>query len=298
MHRFRHLAVALSRTAGDAELVRYAAMVARLGTAAEVRFVHVLPPEETAQDHEATLAAIRTMVGIGFTGVPAATKVQFDVVQGPVLDRLLSHAAENEVDLLLVGHRREHPMRYALARRLAMKAPCSVWLVPEGAPPVVSRILAPVDYSDDSADQLAVAASLARLVGAEEVLALHVTFDESRVDYEGRDAVLREEAEKAFRDFVAPVDTRGVTVTPVFEDSANVPHAIHRQAEAHAADLIVLATRGRSRSAAVLLGSVTEEAMVQTRRPLLVVKHFGARMGVLQALLDRRFRQGGRQQFD
>ena len=48
-----------------------------------------------------------------------------------------------------------------------------------------------------------------------------------------------------------------------------------------------MGTRGRSRSAAILLGSVTEETIIETGLPLLAVKHFGARMGVLQALLDR-----------
>lgn len=33
MHRYRHLMVGLARTDADAGLIRYAAMVARLGTA-------------------------------------------------------------------------------------------------------------------------------------------------------------------------------------------------------------------------------------------------------------------------
>ena len=41
MHRYQHLMVGLARTGADADLIRYAAMVARLGTAREVRFVHV-----------------------------------------------------------------------------------------------------------------------------------------------------------------------------------------------------------------------------------------------------------------
>ena len=55
--------------------------------------------------------------------------------------------------------------------------------------------------------------------------------------------------------------------------------------EQHEVDLIVMATRGRSRSAAILLGSVTEEMILATGVPLLAVKHFGARLGVLQAAL-------------
>ena len=39
----------------------------------------------------------------------------------------------------------------------------------------------------------------------------------------------------------------------------------------------------------MLLGSVTEEMILATSVPLLAVKHFGARLSVLQALLDRRF---------
>ena len=63
-------------------------------------------------------------------------------------------------------------------------------------------------------------------------------------------------------------------------------------------DMKVMATRGRSRSATILLGSVTEGVIIEARTPVLVVKHFGARLGLLQVLMDRRFRQGGNPQFD
>ena len=77
-----------------------------------------------------------------------------------------------------------------------------------------------------------------------------------------------------------------------------VRRVVGRVAERERADLIVMATRGRSRSAAILLGSVTEEVILQAQVPLLVVKHFGARLGVLQALLDRRFLHPGGLQTD
>ena len=89
-----------------------------------------------------------------------------------------------------------------------------------------------------------------------------------------------------------------MTVPPLFEEGANVAHVIHRVAERQGCDLVVMATRGRSRSAAILLGSVTEEMIIETRVPLLVVKHFGPHLGVLQALLDRRFRHSGVEHFD
>ena len=70
------------------------------------------------------------------------------------------------------------------------------------------------------------------------------------------------------------------------------------EAQEEGADLKVVATRGRSRSAAILLGSVAEGTIVQARRPVLVVKHFGARLTLLQVLLDRSFWRKKDLQFD
>ena len=301
MHRFRHLAVGLSRTAADAGLLRYAAMVARLGTVGEVRFAHVLPPPAdpaAAHDHDRTQEEVRAAVREHFTGVPDGVRLDYDVLKGPLLDRLLAYTAEQEVDLLLIGHRRDHPGRSALARRLAMKAPCSVWMVPDGAPAALDRILVPVDYSEHAADALRVATALAHLAGHGECLALHVYFNEAPVTYEEYEQVLRGQEAEAYRRFVAPIDCQGVRVTPAFEEAANVAHAINRVAAQRGCDLVVMATRGRSRSAAILLGSVTEETIVETRVPLLVVKHYGAQLGLLQALLDKGFRSRPSEQFD
>ena len=92
-----------------------------------------------------------------------------------------------------------------------------------------------------------------------------------------------------YQQFTAAIDCQGVRVRPLFQEGANAAHVIGRVAREHGVDAIVMATRGRSRSAAILLGSVTEEMILATSVPLLAVKHFGARLSVLQPLLDRRF---------
>jgi nucleotide-binding universal stress UspA family protein len=287
MYRFRRLVVGLSDTDADAGLLRYAAMVARLGTAAEVRFVHVLRTQvKGAADADRVRAELDAAVTREFADVPEARR-PIDVVSGPLLDRLLEYVGANTVDLMFLGHRRDHPGRWALARRLAKKAGCSVWMVPDGARPTLDRVLAPIDFSEHSADTLRVAAAMTRLAGGTECLALHVYFNDAAATYEGYDQVLRGQEAEAFRAFIAPIDTQGVTVTPLFEEGANVAHVINRVAEAQGCDLVVMATRGRSRSAAVLLGSVTEETIVETRVPLLVVKHYGAQLGLIRALFDK-----------
>jgi len=296
MHRYRRLMVGLTRTETDAGLIRYAAMIAQLGTATEIRFVHVLPNSAdpvTTQDHDRVQAELRAEVQPHFTGVPEAAEVTYDVLPGPLIDRLLAHVAEKQVDLLLVGHRRNHPGRWALARRLAMNASCSVWMVPENAPAALQRILVPIDFSDHAADCMRVATSMAWLSGHTECLALNVYFNEQVLTYEDNDPVRRGQEEQAYREFIAPINCLGVQVTPLFVESANITHAISEAAQWHGVDLIVLATRGRSQSAAILLGSVAEQLIIETRVPLLAVKHFGAQMGVLEVLLNRRFWKHG-----
>jgi nucleotide-binding universal stress UspA family protein len=232
---------------------------------------------------------MRAAVEQHFPEEEGSPKLVFDVMRGPVVDCLLTQAAEHHVDLILVGHQRAHSQHRSLARRLAMKAPCSVWKVPEGTPAVIGRILVPIDFSEHSADAMRVATSLARLAGGAGCLALHVYFNEAVVTYEEYDQVLRGEEAKAYQDFMAGINTQGIQVKPLFVESAHIPHAILRAAEQQQVDLIVMPTRGRSRAAAVLLGSVTEGTILETSVPLLVVKHFGAQIGLLQALFNRLF---------
>jgi sulfate permease, SulP family len=290
MHRFRQLAVGLANAPADAGLMRYAATICSLGTVQDVRFVHVLPPGEAAAgDRGSVQTQLQDAAHAALAAVGSTARITCNVLDGPLTDQLLSYTAQQQIDLLLVGHGRGHSGRRALARRLAMNAPCSVWMVPQDSPPNLVKILVPIDFSEHTADTMRVACSMAQLRGHAELLALHVYFNEAVVTFEGYDAVLRGQEEEAWRKFIAPIDCQGVTVTPLFEENSHVAAAIGRVAERESADLIVMGTRGRSRSAAILLGSVTEEMVIDARVPLLAVKHFGARMTVLEALLNRQF---------
>ena len=296
MHRYRNFMVALAGTDEDAGLIRQATFLARLGTAKEICFVHVMAGPAGATDapgHDEALERLKNAVERHSAGMPTSVQVSHEILMGPLTDQLLAHAAERQVDLLLLGHRLDPPGRKPLARRLAMKAPCSVWMLPKDSRLSLRRILVPIDFSEPAADSLRVAISLAALNKGSECLAMHVYFNEAVITYEEYDRVLRGQEEQAFRQFIAPINCYGVKVTPLFDEAANVAHCIGRAVQEHGVDLIVMATRGRSRSSSILLGSVAEEMIIETRVPILVVKHFGARLGVLQALLDRRFRHQG-----
>lgn len=292
MSMFQRVTVALSMTEADADVLRYAARVAKLGVSTEFCFVHVVTPMQKpvmGADAVALRKQLESAVQEHFGQPVEGLKITSEVREGIRVDTLIEFVMEHESDLILLGHRKNRSGQRSLARRLAMITPCSVWMVPEGSAPQISRILAPVDFSEHSADSLSQAAMIARLTGLQECLALHVFFDDSTIRYdEHLDEVRGNELAK-FEEFQIGVNTHGVALEPLFDESPNVAKAILRCAEKYSADLIVMSTRGRSRAAAILLGSATAQTMVESKIPVLAVKHSGARMSLFQALKASHF---------
>ena len=281
---FRIILIPMSLSETDSELLQHAAFLGSILRPDECHFVHVCRECDPGvfEDRMRALAQAATAQAL-----PASARYVFQVYQGPVEDNLLQHAREHHVDLILMGHQRAHSRRRALGRRLAMHAPCSVWVVPEGSPSELRRVLVPVDFSANSADALVVAGAVARRAGLDRIAVLHVRFNEATVTFEDYERIEEGEQRRAMEEFLAPIDLKGLQVDMLFEEAAHVSTAVDRVAEREQLDLIVMNTRGRSTAAAVLLGSETEQVFIETERPVLVVKHRGARLSVLDALLDR-----------
>jgi nucleotide-binding universal stress UspA family protein len=286
---FKRVLVAVADPEKDAALLRYALEISRLEPGAQFEFIHVTGwsgARGTPPVHRDILRHLRTAVEreFGELGGPGCR-----VVHGNVLDRLLEAAAEGAADLILVGHGANRSGRRALARRLAMQAPCSVWMRPEGAAATVRNVLVALDYSESSAFALAVASRIARESGGSGCLALHVYQDRAAAAAGSFPLPVDERERQAFQRFTAPLDTNGVALTPVFEADANVARAVRRVTGANGVDLVVMGSRGQARSASILLGSESEDVLMESEIPVLIAKRRGERMGLLQVLLDREF---------
>jgi sulfate permease, SulP family len=292
MKTLRRALVAVSLTEADHGLLRYAALVAGLGDSQYVDFVHVLPEMRVPPDEaelEQTRLRLEAEVAEHFGRPREGLVVSCHAVQAARIDALLNFAVKHGCDVILLGHRKSHNGRRSMARRLAAIAPCSVWLVPEGAPVQINSILAPIDFSEHAADSLSVSTAIARWRGLEEIHALHVFFDPSTIRYDEHLEEIQGNEQRAFAQFLERVDCHGVRVEPLFEESTHVPDAILRVAQRHSADLIVMNTRGRSRAAAILLGSMTSDTMANSHIPVLAVKHFGAALHLFQVLVNKHF---------
>jgi sulfate permease, SulP family len=280
MNLFRRITVALARAPADAELLRYAELIReKVAPEAAFQFVHVLPDAGSLSaaaareipTHGSALLSIRDRVNEHFSGSPECL-----VLNGSRVDRLLEHSAESGSDVILLGHRRARTGRRSLVRRLAMKAPCSLWLVPEGSALRIEKILVGIDFSPSSAEAMRLAALLARGARVRGCTAVHVVRPEERPA-----------GEAAFDRFLGALDLSGTVVQRRTENGTSVTQALLDIAADEEADLIVMGTRGSSSSAAVLLGAEAEQMLRESRYSVLVTRRRGEHLGVLQVLLDR-----------
>ncbi len=271
---FERVILAVTLTASDHDLLEYASLLRDLHILQAWQPVHVLGPGGRAQIPDF----------LSDRPLPV-------ILGGAREDALLSYTTAEKADLILAGHRKQKRGIRSLVRRLAMKAPCSVWMAPEGSPRRLSRILTPVDFSDRSASALEKAALVAKAAGIERLDALHVHFNSIAYTLDKDEQDMQEPVEDQFWRFCARIDLHGVDVDFRSADSPHVAETVNREAEKMNVDLIVMETRGRSRSAAVLLGSVTDQILMESTIPVLALKHFGARMSLLKVLLDKEFQE-------
>jgi nucleotide-binding universal stress UspA family protein len=298
MRFFDHVVVGLANAPVDRGLLRYARLVHEMGRGqSRFTFVHVTDPHQRPRRGDApapTMAAVRTALQAAVAeefGAQASPDVT--VADGNLVDTLLAELAQAKADLVMVGHRRDGRGRRSLSRRLALKAPCSVWMVPEGSEPRITSVLAAVDMSLPSAQALSVAALVADRAGHRQCTALHVQEPSAL----GFDAVEMDGVKRALEHFIAPLELHGVEVVPHVEEAGSVAGAVNAQIASGGHDLVVVGTRGRSPSAAVLLGSESEEVLMASKVPVLITKEAGGRIGLVKALLEGEFHTHGQTRF-
>jgi len=190
----------------------------------------------------------------------------------------------------LIGRKGAGKSTRNLSERLVRKAPCSVLIVPEESDYEISRILVATDFSEHSVNAMDVAAAFASAAGNAEIVCLHIYqvpigYYETGKSYHEFADIMKKNAEKEYAHFIQNIDTKGVTIRPIYKQSKKPVEAIKEVVKDEKIDLMSLGSRGRSASAAVLLGSITEHLICQCEVPIVAVKKKGDGMHFIEALL-------------
>ena len=134
------------------------------------------------------------------------------------------------------------------------------------------RILVPIDGTPQASAALPAARTLAKATGASVVLV--------RVARSASDAAA-EKATAAVRDELAGSDLQ----VDILMRSGDAAEEIVAATQAASADLIVMATHGRTGLRRAFAGSATERVLANSPVPVVVLKPGGKRMSALRSLL-------------
>lgn len=237
-----------------------------------------------------------------FQGLDASAEVQqfhmSSTRPGEILDDLLKYALEWRADLLVLGAR-----KHQIASRAAMLAPCAILMVPDAKQLSFENVLVPVDFSESSADAMRRAKWIAeRAKGNWGALTVE-SADDSWLDWHEDHAKIRLQLESFVESATGRSAQGRCLVEPLTRSvpaggriGGSFAHAIEGSdiastivdvALRERASLLVMGTRGRTRSASILLGSVTEHVMQFAPCPVLAVKRAAGQLGLLEAVLER-----------
>jgi nucleotide-binding universal stress UspA family protein len=289
---FRRILCPVDFSEFSASVLAYAAAFARL-FGSDITVLHVfataVPPASSAtypawllQVPEARKSIADELHVLLAPLSSAGVRLRTQIAEGNTSSEIIRHAAEPDVDLVVMGtHGRSGFDRITLgsvAEKVLRKAPCPVLTIPPGLAATatdvsIRNILCPTDFSTCSEHAMEFALSLAGRTDA-TVTALHVIETmEARPELKGAMADLQKrrcDTERRYLEEMNAGRAGGNRITNVV--TLGRPYLeVLRVAEERATDLIVMGVRGRGPVDMALFGSTTNHVVRRATCPVVTV---------------------------
>lgn len=265
-------------------------------------FVHVAKnlaiPQEILDSHPELLAPNDESIEASISqklkhfDFPETIEIEVFAEEGEdQLDVFLRWARLKDVDLIILGRKETLEGSGTLAKGIAKKAPCSVLMLQEKrAPGLPKKIMVPTDFSDHTELIYNFSERICDDLHAQLVPVhfYHVPngYSKTGKTFEEFSEIMKENANKDFKKFLHKNNHRELECDFVLNQGADEGELLLEEAKRIGADMILLGSRGRTKSAAILLGSVAKKLVkVNNVLPMLIFKKKGETVGFLEALL-------------
>lgn len=226
---------------------------------------------------------------------PDTYAIDYEMVEGKVMETLVKHTQLKHADLLIVGNRNQSGAGEVVSAKLARRALCSVLFVPETFSLDIQNILVPIDFSEHAALAAQMALSLSAAVDGDTVHFLNVYkvpqgYYRLGESYEEACDNMRYYAQEDYTKFVAKLhDVKENDVETHYIEKKDTPVAdiITQTIQDLNCQLLVMGSKGRTNLSAIFMGSLTER-LIQANLgvPMLVVKKKDENLSFLEALLE------------
>ena len=286
----------------DEVVLQYIAMMETLLDFQELHLVHVINHHHLphsikevfpslTDDHEKEVEEqIERMVKVHFNELGCIPVIQ--VHHGNGVDKILDWAANHDMDLIVFGKKTSMKGSGVLPGRVVKVSHCSVLFVTENPPSTISKVVIPIDFSSFSVMAIDACRKIAKNAKA-EILFQHsysvpTGYHTTGKSYEEFAAIMEKHARKDFKRFrkeVIPDEEADCEF--ILDSNHHEAENAYKFASDSGADLIIIGSRGRTKLASFLMGSIAEKMTKYDHDiPLLVVKNKEKNMNFLKALLQ------------
>lgn len=285
MQNLKKFLVCLDSTSLDQHIIQYSSMFAELAGCEKVYFVHIAQKNLSLKVKK----FFQEKISEHFT---ANCETEMQIHQGSNAVQILKWNEFKIVDLVILGIKPKTESTGRHAARIINEAQCSVLLVPATAKLELSRVIIPLDFSGSSLTALNAAINIKKKMGV-EVLLHHVYFvptgyTHTGKSYEQMAEIMDKNKRREYEQFKREHELDESLYEVIFEldDDQNPSDNIYEMAKERDADMIIVASRGRTKMASLLKGSTAVNLISYDRDiACLVVKNKSENMGFWQALL-------------
>ncbi|MEB2773736.1 universal stress protein [Algoriphagus sp. D3-2-R+10] len=301
MKHFYKAMIGLDLTEMDDILIKKTVAILEFLGIDKCYFVHVAKdlaiPQEILTNHPELLApgdeSIEALIHdkIKQYNFPSSIEIEVFAEEGShPLDTLIRWAKIKDVDLIIMGRKETLEGSGSLAKGITKKAPCSVLLLQEKKPiGNLKKIMIPTDFSDHTDLMYNFGERISEELGA-ELIPVHLYevphgYSKTGKSYEEFAEIMKENAKKDYRRFITKFGHKDVECRFILFEGDTQGKALVEEARKLGADMILLGSRGKTRSAAILLGSVAEKVVLANNAlPMLIFKKKGETIGFFEAL--------------
>lgn len=285
MQHLNTFLVCLDSTAIDEQLIKYSSMFAEIAECKKVFFVHIAQKNLSGKIKQ----FFEEKIAEHFT---ASCETEVQIQQGSNAVQVLSWTGLEGIDMILLGIKSKKESSGVHAAEIINSAKCSVLLVPRTAEVKLEKVILPLDFSGTSLPALEFAKGINAKNGA-EVFLHHVYFVPTGYTHTGKTydemaEIMKKNKLREYEQFKREHKIDDAKTELIFEldDDENPSDNICEMAKERNVDLIMVASRGRTRLASMLKHS-TAASLINYDRDLacLVVKEKKSNMGFFEALM-------------
>lgn len=216
------------------------------------------------------------------------------IKEGAPSKAILKFVEKNDIDLIIMGRHKNFVGGGILSNRLARRAACSLFIIPEGVEPDTSLLHVPCDFSSHSKIAMEEAIRVARKYANVKIICQNVFTVPGGYHYSGKTyeefaEVMRANAQKDYQRFMSEIDHEGVNLEVVYslDTNDNPVTDIIDFAHKNKPGAIFIGVKGRTSTAALFIGSRAEQ-LVQYNNdiPMMVVRPKGKNAGIIDLIKE------------